>query len=216
MDSNILAIYNTLLAHHGDLKWWPAKSPYEVIVGAVLTQNTAWGNVEKAISNFADNLSPNFVLDASTEELEIIIRPAGFYKQKALYLKAVTMWYARYNFDVQTVQEKPLDKIRRELLAVKGIGKETADSILLYAFGYATFVVDAYTMRLCERFPIDIEKKYDVVKAYFESNLERDAEIYNHYHALIVINGKEYCRKTKPLCDKCPLGEKCAKDISLK
>jgi len=101
-------------------------------------------------------------------------------------------------------------------LAVKGVGKETADSILLYAFGFATFVVDAYTMRLCTRFPIDIEMKYDKVKAYFENNLERDAEIFNHYHALIVINGKEYCRKTKPLCGKCSLREVCAMGVSLK
>jgi len=146
MDGAILTIYEKLNAHYGDLKWWPAKTPYEVIVGAVLTQNTSWSNVEKAIANFGENLSPQFVRDADSTELIEIIRPAGFFNQKAVYLKAVTDWFAKYDFDVATVRRKPLEKLRPELLSVKGIGKETADSILLYAFGFPTFVVDAYTV----------------------------------------------------------------------
>ena len=208
-EMNIAAIYDALHAHYGDLNWWPAKTPYEVMVGAVLTQNTAWTNVEKAIANFGDSLSPQFVRDVNFAELTEIIRPAGFFNQKAEYLKALTEWFGRYNFDVSTVQNESLEELRPNLLAVKGIGKETADSILLYAFGFPTFVVDAYAVRLCDRFPIDAGKGYDAVKAHFEANLPRSAEIFNNYHALIVTNRKEHCRKSKPLCGDCPLAGYC-------
>ena len=206
---SVSVIYEILNSHYGDLQWWPAKTPYEVIVGAVLTQNTAWGNVEKAIANFGDRLSPEYVLDVDIEELKNIIRPAGFFNQKAVYLKAVTEWFLKYDFDIASIQRESLEKLRPELLSVKGVGKETADSILLYAFGFPTFVVDAYTVRLCERYGIKAGKGYDEVKNHFEENIPRSVEIYNNYHALIVINGKDYCRKSKPLCDTCPLGESC-------
>ena len=210
MDDKILSIYQTLYERYGDPHWWPAKTPYEVMVGAVLTQNTAWSNVERAIANFKD-LSLEFVQNTDIAKLAEIIRPAGFFNQKAVYLKAVTAWFTKYSFDVPTVQREPLDKIRAELLAVRGVGKETADSILLYAFGFPTFVVDAYTMRLCGCYPLDAGKSYELTKTYFENNLPRDAEIYNNFHALIVINAKEHCRK-KPRCDGCPLEESCGKE----
>ena len=151
------------------------------------------------------------VSEIDIAELAEIIHPAGFFNQKAVYLKAVTEWYAKYNFDVPTVQRESLEKLRPEMLSVKGVGKETADSILLYAFDFPTFVVDAYTMRLCERYPIDVGKDYDAVKAYFEENLPCDVNVYNNYHAMIVINAKEHCRKSKPLCGECSLGEICKK-----
>ena len=179
-----------------------------MIVGAVLTQNCAWSNVEKAIANFEGNLSPEIVLDMDTAELIEIIKPAGFFNQKAVYLKEVTEWFAGYDFKVLVVQNEPLDKIRTELLSVKGVGYETADSILLYAFGLPTFVVDAYTMRLCERISIPAGKSYESVKTYFQNSLPKSEEIYNNFHALIVINGKESCRK-KPLCGGCPLYDIC-------
>ena len=210
--SPLTRIYQMLLAHYGDLRWWPAETPYEVMVGAVLTQNTAWGNVEKAIGNFGGKLSPQVILNAAHDDLTDIIRPAGFFNQKAVYLKEVTQWFAGYHFDVPRVQQKSLEKIRSELLSVKGIGKETADSILLYAFGFPTFVVDAYTIRFCERYPIDAGKGYDAIKLYFEKNLPKNAEVYNNYHALIVINGKEHCRK-KPICDGCPLEGRCRRGV---
>ena len=203
-------IYRTLRAHYGDLRWWPAKTPYEVIAGAVLTQNTAWSNVGKAIANFGNNLTPEAVLNMDMAELTAIIRPAGFLNQKALYLKTVTEWFAGYSFAISAVQREPMDKLRAELLSTKGVGKETADSILLYAFGFPTFVVDAYTVRLCERYPLEAGKGYDTVKAYFEANLPQSEEVFNNFHALIVVNGKEHCRK-KPLCDKCPLYETCGR-----
>ena len=210
MSEKLTKIYQTLLARYGELHWWPAKTPYEVMVGAVLTQNTAWGNVEKAIANFGGSLSPENVTNAGLEELIDIIRPAGFFNQKAGYLKAVTAWYANYGYDVPTVQRQPLAKLRGELLATKGVGQETADSILLYAFGFPTFVVDAYTVRLCERVPIEAGKGYAAVKAYFERNLPPGAEVYNNFHALIVVNAKEHCRK-KPSCGNCPLGGNCGR-----
>jgi endonuclease-3 related protein len=208
MGDKLSSLYETLLAHYGDLHWWPAKTPYEVIVGAVLTQNTAWGNVEKAIANFGDNLSPETVATADLAELTEIIRPAGFFNQKAGYLKTVTAWYAKYGYDVPTVRSEPLERLRTELLSTKGVGQETADSILLYAFGFPTFVVDAYTVRLCGRYPIDAGKGYAAIKAYFESNLPQSVKVYNNFHALIVINAKEHCRK-KPSCEGCPLEEWC-------
>ena len=206
--NRIVQLYETLLAYYGDLHWWPAKTPYEVITGAILTQNTAWSNVEKAIANFGDSLSPDSVAKADIADLAEIIRPAGFFNQKAGYLKTVTAWYAGYGYDVQTVQREPLEKVRNELLATKGVGPETADSILLYAFGFATFVVDAYTIRLCERYPIEAGKGYEAVKSYFEKSIPKSADTYNKFHALIVINAKDHCRK-KPVCEDCPLGKRC-------
>jgi endonuclease-3 related protein len=211
----LLDVYETLFACYGNLRWWPAKTPYEVIAGAVLTQNTAWGNVEKAIANCGGALSPEFVLRADLEELTNIIRPAGFFNQKAAYLKDVTVWFAGYGFDVAVVRREPMNKVRSELLATRGVGKETADSILLYAFGFPTFVVDAYTVRLCDRYPIDACKGYDAIKAHFEGNIPDSEKIYNNFHALIVINAKDHCRK-KPVCSGCPLGSACGKRVETK
>ena len=205
-----LLIYEILLEAYGDLRWWPAKTPYEVIVGAVLTQNTAWSNVEKAIANFGKNLLPETVANLEISELSEIIRPAGFFNQKTQYLKAVTAWFARYDYNAPTVKRQPLEKLRAELLATRGIGPETADSILLYAFGFPTFVVDAYTVRLCGRYPIDAGKGYAPLKVYFEDNLPQSAEVYNNFHALIVTNAKKHCRK-KPSCADCPLIQTCGR-----
>jgi endonuclease-3 related protein len=213
MYNELSFIYEALLSHYGDPHWWPARTTYEVIVGAILTQNTAWGNVEKAISNFGDNLTPEFVSKTDISELTKIIRSAGFFNQKAVYLKEITAWYSRYGYEVTNVRHEPLAKIRRELLATKGVGQETADSILLYAFGYPAFVVDAYTVRLCGRYPIDAGKGYSSVKAHFENNLPANVGIYNNYHALIVINAKEHCRK-KMQCEGCPLNDGCKRTSS--
>jgi len=197
--------------HYGDLNWWPAKTPYEVIAGAILTQNTTWRNVEKAIANFGDRLTPEFIAGVDFAELTEIIKPAGFFNQKAKYLKSVSLWFAGYNYDVPAVKKEPLVKLRTELLSVKGVGQETADAILLYAFNFRSFVVDAYTFRLCSRYPVNAGNSYREVKNYFEANLPESTEIYNNYHALIVNNAKDHCRKNDPCCDICPLGESCKK-----
>ena len=203
-----MAIYRRLEARYGNLNWWPADTPYEVIVGAILTQNTNWGNVEKALANFDGDITPERVMALGMEELKALIRPAGFFNQKAVYLKAVTEWFGRYDFDVAKVQARPLEEVRAELLAVRGIGNETADSILLYAFGFPTFVIDKYTQRFCQRFPLDAGKDYMAVKAFFEANLPRDAALFNNYHALIVMNAKEHC-SAKKHCEGCPLNVYC-------
>jgi endonuclease-3 related protein len=208
----LTAIYHALFERHGNLRWWPAETPYEVIVGAVLTQNTAWGNVEKAMANFAGDLSPQYVMSLDMDTLIEIIRPAGFFNQKAIYLREVTAWFGRYRFNVSAVQKLPLEQARAELLSVRGVGNETADAILLYAFGVPSFVVDAYTVRLLSRLPIDAGKGYEKIKAHFERELPRDVKIYNNFHALIVLNAKEHCRK-KPVCKECPLSEMCAHGI---
>ena len=204
----ISRIYELLNDRYGNLGWWPGDSPYEIMVGAVLTQNTNWNNIEKAIANFKGKLSPEFVENISYDELIDIIRPAGFFNQKAGYLKAVTEWFKRFGYSEETVKRGELVDLRKELLAVKGVGRETADSILLYAFGFPTFVIDAYTNRLLTRVGFEVPKKYDEVKALFEGVLPRDEALYNNYHACIVINAKEHC-KAKPVCAGCPLEMVC-------
>ncbi len=198
-------IYDIFHAHYGNLNWWPACTPYEVMVGAILTQNTAWSNVERALANFGDEPPvPERIAALTHDALAEYIRPAGFFNQKARYLQTLTRWYARYGYDVQRVSSQPLWRLREELLALRGVGEETADSILLYAFGLPTFVVDAYTKRLLTRIDVDVPMKYGDIKEYFESQLPRDVSLYNNYHACIVINAKTYC-KAKPKCDGCPL-----------
>lgn len=203
-------IYHTLYSHYGDLCWWPADTPFEVMVGAILTQNTAWTNVEKALERFDGSLSPERILDLTLEELQEIIRPTGYYRQKSQYLKAVTTWFMSYDCDLDLIKSRPLAAIRSELLQVRGVGHETADSILLYAFALPTFVVDAYTMRLFRRYPLEAGKTYLEVQSFCEAELPRNVELYGHFHALIVQNGKAHCKKNME-CSGCPLEEHCAK-----
>ena len=212
MESPVMQIYDKLLAHYGELNWWPADTPYEVIVGAILTQNTNWGNVEKALANFHSDITPQRILALVPDELKEIIRPAGFFNQKAVYLKAITKWFSQYDFDPKKVQAHPLEKIRAELLSVRGVGNETADSILLYAFNYPTFVIDKYTQRFCQRYPLDAGDNYMAVKAYFEANLPKDEALFNNYHALIVIHAKNHC-SAKAKCEGCPLESTCLKNL---
>lgn len=205
-------IYKALFARYGDLQWWPAKTPYEMMVGAILTQNTAWTNVEKAIRQFAGDLTPERVYHLPSEELQDLIRPAGFRRQKSEYLKALTAWFLAYDCDVKRIQNLPLSAVRGELTGLRGVGNETADAILLYAFGFPTFVVDAYTMRLFGRYPLDAGKSYAQVKEFIESRLSPDALMYNRFHALIVQNGKEHCKK-QARCEGCPLETTCRKRL---
>jgi len=166
--------------------WWPAETQYEIVVGALLTQNTSWNNVEKAIANLkaAGKLSPEAILKTRNTKLETLIRPSGFYRQKAERLKLLTKAYSR------VLREKRIPT-REELLAVKGVGKETADSILLYAYGLPHFVIDAYTRRFCSHHRLFLSKEYDDYKRFFERSLPRDAGLYGEYHALIVRWGKK-------------------------
>jgi len=201
-------IYDLLYARYGDLNWWPARTAYEVIIGAVLTQNTAWVNVEKAIANFGGGLSPHMIANMDIQDLEDAIRPAGFFRQKARYVRNVMEWFAGYGYDADVVRRGDAGKLRTELLNVKGVGRETADAVLLYAFGLPTFVVDAYTVRMCERLPLPAGENYEAVKAFFEAQLPVDTQLYKNYHAMIVVNGKHFCKK-KPACTGCPLADVC-------
>jgi len=204
----LMEIYKRLFNRYGDPHWWPGETPYEVIAGAVLTQNTAWSNVEKALVNFGSRLSPEYIMSLDQSSLAEIIRPAGFHNQKSGYLLTVTQWFEQYGYCAKTVRGMPMRRVRAELLSLKGVGRETADSILLYAFGFPSFVVDAYTMRLVKRLPLDAKDGYEPVKAFFEQNLPCNVKLFNEFHALIVLNGNAYCRKT-PKCRNCPLFEVC-------
>jgi len=181
------SLYRSLLKEFGHQHWWPADSQYEVVVGALLTQNTSWKNVEKAISNLkkAKALSPKKILKMKKRSLESLIKPSGFYRQKAERLKALTKRYIE-------VIERGAKPSREDFLSVKGVGKETADSILLYAFDIPFFVIDAYTKRFCARHKLFKGKDYDDYREYFEKNLPREMKLYKEYHALIVEWGKRY------------------------
>lgn len=205
---DLVKIYRVLYGEFGPQHWWPAQTSLEVIVGAVLTQNTAWTNVEKAIQSLkqANVLSFKGLSRISVNRLAELIRPAGYFNIKAARLKSVIAWLMKTcqgNF--RKLREIPIGVLRQMLLDVYGIGPETADSILLYALGEKSFVVDAYTKRIFSRHGfVDENQKYKDVKSFFECALPKSKKIYNEYHALIVKVGKDFCRK-KPLCNVCPL-----------
>jgi endonuclease-3 related protein len=203
-------IYRRLEAAFGDPGWWPGDTPFEVAVGAVLTQNTTWRNVEKAIKRLKDAglLSAEALRNVTTEELAGYIVPAGYYNVKARRLKSlVEFLWAERGGRVEALADIPAAEARRKLIGVNGVGPETADSILLYAVGVPTFVVDAYTRRILGRHGLVPEEAgYDEVKAVFEDNLEPDTDIFNKFHALFVKCGRLHC-KPKPKCEGCPLEE---------
>ena len=200
--------FDALLARYGPPKWWPGDSPFEVMVGAILTQNTAWKNVEKAIHNLKTYylLDPRKIHELDQDTLALAIKPAGTYNLKAARLKGFVAWFLeRFDGDVERMKQASPDRLREELLEVKGIGPETADAILLYALGMPVFVVDAYTHRVLTRHELALEEAtYEDMKEYFERNLPRDAKLYNDFHALIVSVGKDFCRP-KAKCEECPL-----------
>ena len=202
--------YNALFTALGPQQWWPAKTPFEVIVGAILTQNTAWTNVEKAMTNLraAGLLSPAGIEKAPLKRLEALVRCSGYFRQKARKLKAFSKFLrAEYRGSLPRMFRTPTPALREKLLSVFGIGPETADSILLYAGGHGVFVVDAYTKRLLVRHGWADEKtRYDEMRWMFERQFPGNAQRFNEFHALIVTTGKRYCRTQQPLCGQCPLG----------
>ncbi len=210
MDLRLKDAYDRLFAAYGPRHWWPADSPFEVIVGAVLVQNTAWENVRKAIENLrrTDLLEPHALRDVPLEELEELIRPAGYYRVKARRLRHVLDFLVdRYDGCLESMFRTNLGELREQLLRVHGVGPETADSILLYAGGLPTFVVDAYTYRVVTRHGwLGFDADYDAIQDHFQSGLPEDVQLYNEYHALLVEVGKRHCRK-KPVCQGCPLAE---------
>ena len=209
--NRVYEIYEMLLDHFGPQGWWPGETPLEIMVGAVLTQNTNWTNVSKAIDNLKieNLLSFEKLHGLPIEALAEKIKPAGYFNLKAARLKNLLNFIAReYNGSPEEMFAADMYTLREEILTVKGIGPETADSILLYAGGKPVFVVDAYTHRIFARHNIiSEEEEYHEIQEYFSLALPDDVALFNEYHALIVRLGKEFCRKSKPLCVQCPLGE---------
>ncbi len=194
--------------HFGHRHWWPGETPFEVIVGAVLTQNAAWTNVEKAIENLKarNELSFSAIREMPQSELASFIRPAGYFNVKAKRLKNVidSIWN-RYKGDLDLMFKKKTALLRKELLEINGVGQETADSILLYAGNKPSFVVDAYTRRIFERHRyLKGNETYEDIQRIFTTFLPQGSHLYNDYHAQIVETGKHYCR-TLPRCESCPL-----------
>lgn len=200
--------YHRLFEAFGPQGWWPGRTPLEIIVGAILTQNTNWKNVEKALARLdtAGALDWAVLRDMPMDELAELVRPAGYYNVKAKRLKNFVAWlWKTCDADLESLKRRPLDALREELLGVNGIGPETADSILLYALGFTTFVVDAYTRRMLERHGlIEPGAGYEDMRALFQERMPADVAKYNEYHALIVRLGKFNCKPT-PQCAGCPL-----------
>jgi len=208
--ATIPQVYKKLLAVHGPQRWWPGNSRFEIMVGAVLTQNTAWINVERAIENLkqARALAPEKILAAHPRRLAGWLRPSGYFNVKARRLKAMCRWLVEQG-GVRRLARLPTPALRAGLLSVNGIGPETADDILLYAFERPVFVVDAYTRRIFHRLGISRgTEDYETLRRLFEGVLGEDAALFNEYHALIVAHGKDVCRK-KPQCDQCCLASVC-------
>ena len=223
MAVNLLTVFDTLYRLHGRQHWWPGESPFEIMVGAVLTQNTAWSNVERAIANLsgADALDPHRIMALPEEVLAQYLRPAGYFNVKARRLRNLCRWYLEHG-TAETLASRNTDALRKELLSVNGVGPETADDILLYAFDRPVFVIDAYTRRIFSRLGLaHAVAGYEDFRRYIEDQLARELKVsrrahrrpshartlpglYNEYHALIVMHGKQICR-TRPLCPKCPL-----------
>jgi endonuclease III related protein len=207
--TNLLEVYERLLARFGPQNWWPGDSPFEIMVGAVLVQNTAWRNVERAIDNLreAGLMEPRSLYALPPEELAELIRPAGYFQVKAKRLRNLLKFVIdEYNGSLDAMFDADLATLRPQLLGIHGIGPETADAILLYAGGLATFVVDTYTHRVLARHGwVGYDADYHEIKDHFENTLPADARLYNEYHALLVRVGKEYCRKSNPKCGECPL-----------
>lgn len=206
----LMDIYNRLYDAFGPQHWWPGETPFEIMIGAILTQNTNWKNVEKAIKNLkeAGIFSPSAMLEIHPQKLATLIKSSGYFNQKAKKLKNFLKFFREeYGFSIERMRGEKLERLREKLLGVKGVGKETADSILLYALEKPIFVVDAYTYRVLSRHNIIPEDaNYDEIQELFMNNLEHDVQLFNEYHALFVKVGKDYCKRN-PLCDNCPLRE---------
>jgi endonuclease-3 related protein len=213
----LLDIYNRLLKKYGPQHWWPGETPFEVMVGAILTQSAAWTNVEKAINNLkkANVLSPRVIRDLPVDKLVQLIRPCGYYNAKARKLKTLVSWLGRhYSDDLDRLFALDIETLREQLLSLQGVGEETADSIILYAGGKPVFVIDAYTRRIIGRIGLlSGTDSYDTFRRFFMNNLTADTGLFNEYHALLVALAKDACRK-QPLCDRCCLINICGDYLS--
>ena len=213
LQTRLLRIYRQLLKEFGHRGWWPGETRFEIMIGAILTQNTNWGNVEKAISGLKSKglLEPEALADSDVRQIEKAIRSSGYFRQKAGRIKGFAKYLVEnYDGDLDSFFSKRLAGLREELLSLNGIGPETADSILLYAGEKPVFVVDAYTKRIFGRLGLVGEDAgYEEVQRFFEKGLPEDVELYKDFHAQIVELGKRFCKKGTPLCRECPLRKEC-------
>lgn len=218
IDELLPGVFERLLARYGAQGWWPAAGPFEVMVGAVLTQATAWGNAARAVANLraADALDPAALRRMDLEAVAAFARPSGYYNSKARKLKALAAFIgAEFGDDIAAMRAADCGDMRRALLGVHGVGEETADAILLYALGKPAFVIDAYARRLLGRLlggdagAAVAKAPYGELRRLFTDALPPDAAMFGEYHALIVRHGKDACRQT-PRCDGCPLRGVCA------
>ncbi len=211
MSPSLLEVYERLSQACGQQHWWPAESPFEVIVGAILVQNTAWKNVERAIENLreAGLLDPHALHATAPADLEELVRPAGYFRQMASRLLAIVEFLIEhYEGSLETMFAVDVQTLREELLSIRGVGPETADSILLYAGELPVFVVDTYTHRIFARHGwIEYECDYHALQDHCQSELPQEVQLYNELHALLVHVGNQYCKKSRPKCDDCPLCE---------
>ncbi len=209
MNDAPIRIYKRLFKNLGPQRWWPADSAFEVIIGAILTQNTNWQNASGAVDNLKKSnlLSPQKLRHIRLKKLAYQIRPAGYYNIKAKRIKNfLNFFFSKYKGSLKHMSKVPLRKLRRELLQINGIGPETADSILLYALGKAAFVVDSYTRRIFSRHNfLKGTEPYQVIQDYFLKKLPKNIKLFNEFHALLVKLGKDYCSKSNPKCKICPL-----------
>jgi endonuclease-3 related protein len=203
------AYYDALFTAHGPQHWWPGRTPFEIVLGAILTQNTSWTNVEPAIANLRRErlLTPGAIETVSSARLARLVRSSGYFRQKAKKLKAFVRFLRReYQGSLLKMFRTPTPALRAQLLAVHGIGPETADAILLYAGNHPVFVVDAYTRRILERHGLaETSSRYEHIRQLFERSLPSDPALYNEFHALLVHTGKHYCRARNPRCSDCAL-----------
>ena len=209
MNRRLYTIYKKLYCYFGQQNWWPGKSPFEVMVGAILTQNTNWNNVERAIRNLKREklLSVSKLSKIPRSKLAYLIKPTGYYNIKAKRLNSFLKFFQKnYQGSVKKMSLEDTIQLRRKLLSVNGIGQETADSILLYALNKPVFVIDAYTKRIFFRHHfIQDDAEYEKIQALFMKNIKNNVKLFNEYHALLVRLGKEFCRKNNPRCNTCPL-----------
>ena len=209
LNNKLLELFHQLQAEHGNLRWWPADTPFEVALGAILTQATAWRNVEKALDNLkaADAFTPEKIHSIPQDTLEELLRPSGYFRVKTKKVRAFVSHIVERPFDVMFQQN--VSELRKELLSIYGVGPETADSIILYAAEKLSFVVDTYTYRLFSRLGwIEGNFHYERLRALFMDNLPHDVVLFNEYHALIVRHGARVCKKT-PVCEACCLQSMC-------
>ena len=213
MAANLTLIYNRLFSAYGEQHWWPGLDPFEIIIGAILTQQVTWKNVEKAIAALKASglMEPEALLHAPLDEVAALIRPTIYYNEKAKKLRSFLLFLQeRHHGDLSDLFALPMPAMREELLSVHGIGEETADSIILYAAEKPSFVIDAYTRRIMQRLGlIGGKEAYAALRALFMESIPRDVKLYNEYHALFVRHAKEHCRSRAPLCLDCPLSGVC-------